>query len=405
MLSAISKSKIIDILDKIILSCLILYAFTFLLDINIKFLTTAFIFGIIKLFFIRPQIKIYSKHFYFIAFFILCTFLSVIFNDISSNLSSYKSRFISPLIGILIIFLYQFTKKQIIIILSSFSISLLLNALIIIYQFLQGETGRLIGFASNYMLLCGINLLILPVIYTIAISKSNISNKLRILYLSTILINIPAIIFENTRIVWLGLFITFSIISIVSIRNKLKSLFIIILILLSSSLIFQFSPESYQRFQSITDTTQSTQSNYQRILMWNASIKMFIDYPIFGIGIGNYHDKQASSYLTEEFIDIPYHPHNTFLYILSESGLLGAISYISLFLYLFYNAINNFKSTKNIISLSYIACLIAYNINCLTDTMFCGYNIKTTTYIFWLFTGMYLILNKQIITNYNNKDN
>ena len=372
MLSAISKSKIIDILDKIILSCLILYAFTFLLDININFLTTAFIFGIIKLFFIRPQIKIYSKHFYFIAFFILCTFLSVIFNDISSNLSSYKSRFISPLIG---------------------------------YQFLQGETGRLIGFASNYMLLCGINLLILPVIYTIAISKSNISNKLRILYLSTILINIPAIIFENTRIVWLGLFITFSIISIVSIRNKLKSLFIIILILLSSSLIFQFSPESYQRFQSITDTTQSTQSNYQRILMWNASIKMFIDYPIFGIGIGNYHDKQASSYLTEEFIDIPYHPHNTFLYILSESGLLGAISYISLFLYLFYNAINNFKSTKNIISLSYIACLIAYNINCLTDTMFCGYNIKTTTYIFWLFTGMYLILNKQIITNYNNKDN
>ena len=97
------------------------------------------------------------------------------------------------------------------------------------------------------------------------------------------------------------IFITFSIISIVSIRNKLKSLFIIILILLSSSLIFQFSPESYQRFQSITDTTQSTQSNYQRILMWNASIKMFIDYPIFGIGIGNYHDKQASSYLTEEF--------------------------------------------------------------------------------------------------------
>ena len=67
MLSAISKSKIIDILDKIILSCLILYALTFLLDITINFLTTAFIFGIIKLFFIKPKVKIYSKHFYFIA--------------------------------------------------------------------------------------------------------------------------------------------------------------------------------------------------------------------------------------------------------------------------------------------------------------------------------------------------
>lgn len=76
MLSITPKSKTLNILDKIIFSCLILYSLTFLLDIKINFLTTAFVFGIIKLIFIRPQVRINSKIFlpyftiYFMYFFI-----------------------------------------------------------------------------------------------------------------------------------------------------------------------------------------------------------------------------------------------------------------------------------------------------------------------------------------------
>ena len=85
MLSITPKSKTLNILDKIIFSCLILYSLTFLLDIKINFLTTAFVFGIIKLIFIRPQVRINSKIFYLILLFILCTFLSIVFNDVSSK--------------------------------------------------------------------------------------------------------------------------------------------------------------------------------------------------------------------------------------------------------------------------------------------------------------------------------
>ena len=114
MLSITPKSKTLNILDKIIFSCLILYSLTFLLDIKINFLTTAFVFGIIKLIFIRPQVRINSKIFYLILLFILCTFLSIVFNDVSSfslnNISTFKSRFISPLLGIFIIFIYSIYK-------------------------------------------------------------------------------------------------------------------------------------------------------------------------------------------------------------------------------------------------------------------------------------------------------
>lgn len=45
-------------------------------------------------------------------------------------------------------------------------------------------------------------------------------------------------------------------------------------------------------------------------------------------------------------------------------------------------------------------CLISYTINCLTDCMFCGYNIKMPTTIFYLFTGIYLFLNKFLLVNF-----
>lgn len=395
-----SKTHFIKNIDSIIFACLILYTLTFLLDIKINFLTTACVFGIIKLFFIKPNIKIRSKHLYFIAVFIVCIFLSVIFNDIAINFSEYKSRFISPLLGILIMFLYKFTKEKIIILLSGFSVSLLFNAIVVIYQFSQGGTGRLVGFASNYMLLCGVNVLILPIICAVAIYNSDINLKYRLLFVTTILINVPAVIFENTRIVWIALFITYSLILVCSLKKKKDIYIYIILFILILGVIFYISPESTNRLSTIADTTAQTQSNYQRILMWKSALQMFWDYPLLGIGIGNYHDVIMNSYLTEEFRDIPYHPHNTFLYILAEAGVVGAISYILLFIYLYYNCITNWFKEKNVISLGYLACLLAYSINCLTDAMFCGYNIKMTTHIFWLFTSMYLILSKQVIVDY-----
>ena len=391
-------------LDKIISFCLILYAFTFLLDFKINFLTTAFAFGIIKLFFIKPNIKINSKILYFIAAFILCTSLSIFFNDVKSlsliNLTDFKSRFLSPLIGFLLIFLFKFTKQRILILFSSFSFSLLLNAIYIIYQASQGESGRLIGFASNYMLLCGINVLILPVIFSLALHKSNIPYKLRLFYLLTALINIPAIILENTRIVWIAIGISYLLIILLALKNKFLSLILILIILFSSFLFFKVSPESIARFNSITNISYQNQSNYERLLMWQSAKNMFIEHPLFGVGIGNYHEQYMNNYRSPYSREDQWHPHNVPLAMLSETGIIGGISYFALFAYLYFHAISSYIQKKNLSSFAYLMCLISYTINCLTDCMFCGYNIKMPTTIFYLFTGIYLFLNKFLLVNF-----
>ena len=79
MLSITPKSKTLNILDKIIFSCLILYSLTFLLDIKINFFNYRLCIWYYKINFIRPQVRINSKIFYLILLFILCTFLSIVF--------------------------------------------------------------------------------------------------------------------------------------------------------------------------------------------------------------------------------------------------------------------------------------------------------------------------------------
>ena len=397
-------------LDKLIFICLFLYSITFLFDVPINLFTTAFVLGIINLFFTpKYTVTISSKHFYFIALFILCIFLSIIFNTSSSisitQLLEFKSRFISPLMALCLIFLFKITYKRILILLSGFSCSLLLNAITIIYQFFT-QTGnanaRLIGFSTeHYMFLAGINLLILPTIFTL-VFNNNLPKILRFFFLLTILINIPAIIFENTRITWIGLSFIFLLIILLSIKNKLYSFCIIILLSISCFTFFQISPTSIQRFETITSTNYNVQSNYERLLMWQSATNMFKDFPIAGVGISNYHKQYMEHYRSPLSREITWHPHNNLFYLLAETGLLGGLSYIILFVYLYFNTIKNYISTKSIINLAYLMSLIGFTINSFVDCVFCGYGLKDLTYLFWFLTGIYLLFNQYIIIKYKN---
>lgn len=398
-----SRNKIISIIDNIIFTCLIVYSLTFLIPMPINLLVTAFIFGLIKLFFIKPKIETHSKHFYFLGLFIICTVMSVIFNE-NASFSEYRSYYISPLVAILLIFLFEFTKKKALILITLASTVFFINGIYVIYQFyIEGNVGRPVGFADGYMLLCGMNLLILPIIFTLSLSKNNIHKYLRWFFFLTIFINIPAIIFENTRIAWLALFFVFIISICYSIKEKIKKVFMIIFLIMYSLCCFQVSPSSVQRFETISSTEYKIQSNYERMLMWQSATNMFLDHPLFGVGVGNYHDEYINKYRSPLSREDQWHPHNVLLSMLSQTGIIGGLSYIGLFTYLHYKSISDYKKTRNYITLAYISALTAFCINGLTDCNFVGHNLKEITYMFYFITGIYLILNKYVIINNENK--
>jgi len=398
-----SKYTITKTLNNLIFSCILLYFLSFFIDFHINFLVTAFCLGIINVILCKPNIKIYSNHLIFLALFILCTFITVSLNS-NASFSYYRSYYISPLVALFVPLLFPFTNKKTIILMTFISLIFFLNANYINYQFIKNTiTGRPDGFFNGYMILCGMNLLILPILLTLSIHKNNLPKCIRIFFFITILVNIPAIVFENTRIVWISLSFIFPFIIFLSIKNKVKAFLLIIIMFFYSFCCFQFSPHSTQRFETISSTNSTVQPNYERILMWNSATNMFLDHPIIGVGIGNYHKEYISQYQSPLSKENQYHPHNVILSMLSQTGIIGTIGYLLLFIYLYYKSIFSYIKKKNVIDLAYLSSLLAFSINGLTDCNFVGHNLKELTYIFYLITGTYLIYKQYIILIYAKK--
>ena len=333
-----SKYTITKTLNNLIFSCILLYFLSFFIDFHINFLVTAFCLGIINVILCKPNIKIYSNHLIFLALFILCTFITVSLNS-NASFSYYRSYYISPLVALFVPLLFPFTNKKTIILMTFISLIFFLNANYINYQFIKNTiTGRPDGFFNGYMILCGMNLLILPILLTLSIHKNNLPKCIRIFFFITILVNIPAIVFENTRIVWISLSFIFPFIIFLSIKNKVKAFLLIIIMFFYSFCCFQFSPHSTQRFETISSTNSTVQPNYERILMWNSATNMFLDHPIIGVGIGNYHKEYISQYQSPLSKENQYHPHNVILSMLSQTGIIGTIGYLLLFIYLYYKS-------------------------------------------------------------------
>ncbi len=70
-------------------------------------------------------------------------------------------------------------------------------------------------------------------------------------------------------------------------------------------------------------------SNSDRWLLWQMNIKMWLDYPIFGIGWGE-NETRAREYLTKMGHPKAFsgHAHNNYLEALSGTGLLGFMAFV-----------------------------------------------------------------------------
>lgn len=68
----------------------------------------------------------------------------------------------------------------------------------------------------------------------------------------------------------------------------------------------------------------------ERLLLWQSSIAMWKDYPWLGIGFGHWNDVYLHGGYISPLAKEPNlpHSHNTFLYILSSTGLVGAMGYL-----------------------------------------------------------------------------
>lgn len=244
-------------------------------------------------------------------------------------------------------------------------ILLTIESLSIFNQFLElydlnsefGRNSKLIGVAANINIAGFSIALLLPFAIQLLIKSKNL---VKLILIAIISISSFSAFLTGSRGAILSvtlIFIAYIIKTIIiksEIRKKLITSILIISPLLISivttEILFETMRYSY-RMNQIVDRGSNSRLKY-----YEDTFESFKENPIIGIGIGNWklNSIEKGKRHIEGYI-VPYHAHNDFLQILAETGILGFVSYISIFLFSF---IGLFKLKKLINTPFLFSCLL-----------------------------------------------
>ena len=122
-------------------------------------------------------------------------------------------------------------------------------------------------------------------------------------------------------------------------RLALIGLILIVTFLISVPLSKKNDAEFSQIERVASIVNLNHESVRERFTLWQKTLFMIKDNPILGVGIGNWKialpNYGTSGMRSETGLVHFQRPHNDFLWVLSETGIIGLISYLSIFIIVF----------------------------------------------------------------------
>jgi len=192
-----------------------------------------------------------------------------------------------------------------------------------------GSFYRSIGSYSFYLTLAGNQLMIFAFAFTFAMQKDLTLNK-KLLYILAIILIGLSLISTQGRSAWLGATLIILLGTFLFYRNyfwKILSAFVVIFLTIVIAL-----PDVRDRFMAIFST--SHQANLTRVNLWMTSFLIIKDHFVVGVGPGHF-QQFFELYKVEGFYDAAGHAHNDYLHILVQSGILGLITWLMIWIAFF----------------------------------------------------------------------
>ena len=326
-------------------------------------------------------------------------------------------RFVLMLFGI-IIFLSKENKKNNIL-LKVYQSYILILIIIIFDVLVEYSTGsNILGYRSEY----------------IGRIASFTNDELIIGYISSFLILFTsAFIFKKTKILYyfIILFIFVTISFLIGERSNFIKLFVLLITSISIHFFYSKSfkaknliviiPTLFILSLSFFEITKNTKpgkklySTFDNLIVienekfsfnlkeefynsrhayhYTTAYKIFLEYPVFGIGINNFFlESTKEKYMIKNYGPASNHPHQIYLEIISEVGLTGLAYFIFIFFYPIYYSIKSFKEAKKIILLSHLFLHIFFIFPILPTGSLFGTNYGIP---FWFNLSILLYLSKQ----------
>jgi putative inorganic carbon (HCO3(-)) transporter len=238
-----------------------------------------------------------------------------------------------------------------------------------------------------------------------------VTRKEKIISMIVLGILLIGFVLSYARAAWLSFIVAGVVYGVIKLKIRFKPLFItfisvLVLFLMFQNQIFmsleqnseQSSADFKTHISSMANIT-SDASNLERINRWSCAIRMFEDKPVFGFGPGTYMFQYAPYQLNENRTIISTNSadggnaHSEYLGPLSESGVLGLLTFLLIVGTVIYTAIHTYmrltdKRLKSFVLAALIG-LVTYYIHGFLNNFL---DTDKLSVPFWGFTAMIIAI-------------
>ena len=350
--------------------------------------------------------------FFFIFLILIFPYDSINFqNSIVKYLAFF--RFVLMLFGLIIFFSKQNINKFFNTLYKVYIIYLIIISIDVLIENFYGfnilgystdYTGRIASFTNDELIIGYI------VGYLFIFSLAELYKKTHYKYfyiVSIFFLIISFIIGERSNFLKLFLLIfTFYLINLIFFEKLKLRIFlwiipIFIILLASSYELSKNTPQGKKLFKKVNslDIVEIKKNFYasRHASQYFTAYNIFLNYPIFGIGINNYYEESRKIQYENKDLQatgsrVTNHPHQLYLEIISEVGLFGSIYFFFVIFYPIYISVKNLIKKKDSFLLSHLLLHIFFVMPFLPSGSFFGTNYGVP---FWFNLSILIYLTKK----------
>ncbi len=261
--------------------------------------------------------------------------------------------------------------------------SLLVMDVYVFYQAMN-DIDRAVGLVGHTVIVSTMLYAILMPPTVAMIANIKLSANMRILAFISLVLSVAGLLCTNTRGGWLAVFPVLFAMGLYFLSTWKKRLTLCLGCVLVVGAVLVAVPAVHSRVDSIVRGS-SEQSVSERFLMWQSAYNMGRDNLFFGVGKGNYLERYTKEYISPLCKEPPHdHPHNIFLQVFAETGLIGELAFIAMLASFFAMGI---KKRKNILGMCLLGSTTALVLYGITDRVF---DVYSAMRVYWLLMGICL---------------
>lgn len=145
-----------------------------------------------------------------------------------------------------------------------------------------------------------------------------------------------SLVFSYARSAWLG--VAMGILAFGVLKGGKFILLMMVGICVLALLIYVIEPTSWERVKEISLSKDKPEST--RIRLWQTSVRMIKESPVWGVGLGGW-GVLFDDYKVEGVYAATCHPHNDYLNVGVNTGLLGLLAYLSIWVVFLYSTVRS----------------------------------------------------------------